>query len=58
MERICSHGVGHPDPDDIAFKFENGLDDAMGVHGCDGCCSATSSNQGPHVSIITQPYVV
>ncbi len=20
MERICEHGVGHPDPDDIAFK--------------------------------------
>ena len=34
MERICSHGVGHPDPDDI--KTINGTDD--GVHGCDGCC--------------------
>lgn len=29
MERICPHGVGHPDPDDI------NPDD---VHGCDGCC--------------------
>ena len=19
-ERICTHGVGHPDPDDLAFK--------------------------------------
>jgi hypothetical protein len=34
MERICPHGVGHPDPDEyklIGSKYE-------GVHGCDGCC--------------------
>lgn len=29
MERICPHGVGHPDPDDINPDHE---------HGCDGCC--------------------
>ena len=29
MERICPHGVGHPDPDDPI---------ADTVHGCDGCC--------------------
>ena len=29
MERICPHGVGHPDPDDPT-------DDR--THGCDGCC--------------------
>ena len=29
MERICPHGVGHPDPDDRS-------DDR--THGCDGCC--------------------
>ena len=34
MERICSHGIGHPDPDDI--NIINGKDD--GVHACDGCC--------------------
>jgi len=34
MERICSHGVGHPDPDD--YKVKNSP--AEGVHGCDGCC--------------------
>jgi len=34
MERICTHGVGHPDPDD--YKILNGTD--KGVHGCDGCC--------------------
>ena len=35
MERICPHGVGHPDPDDL--RIRNGED--SGVHGCDGCCS-------------------
>lgn len=41
MERICSHGVGHPDPDDIAHKKRTmGKRAAWGysVHGCDGCC--------------------
>lgn len=31
MERICPHGVGHPDPDESAITDR--------VHGCDGCCS-------------------
>ena len=35
MERICEHGTGHPDPDDI--RIVNGDDD--GIHGCCGCCS-------------------
>lgn len=30
MERICSHGVGHPDPDCLNLDR---------MHGCDGCCS-------------------
>ena len=30
MERICPHGIGHPDPDDLNVDK---------VHGCDGCCS-------------------
>lgn len=30
MERICLHGIGHPDPDDIIMDR---------THGCDGCCS-------------------
>lgn len=43
MERICPHGVGHPDPDDLAHKHRI-MDQveydkfAFGVHGCDGCC--------------------
>lgn len=36
MERICPHGVGHPDPDD---PF------ADPIHGCDGCCGANWHNE-------------
>jgi hypothetical protein len=35
MERICPHGVGHPDPDDLAYRVSIGDDDDR--HGCDGC---------------------
>lgn len=41
MERICPHGVGHPDPDHITATRKLRGDryaDAEGVHGCDGCC--------------------
>lgn len=31
MERICPHGIGHPDPDDVM--------NTNTVHGCDGCCT-------------------
>ena len=34
MERICDHGIGHPDPDDEKIILRQ---DA-GTHGCDGCC--------------------
>ena len=42
MERICPHGIGHPDPDDLAFKRSHYGDEfanAEGIHGCDGCCA-------------------
>lgn len=35
MERMCAHGIGHPDPDD--HRIRTGLD--IGVHGCDSCCT-------------------
>ena len=43
MERVCAHGLWHPDPDDLSFKrrsmrpetYHNG---AYGIHDCDGCC--------------------
>jgi hypothetical protein len=37
MERICGHGVGHPDPDDPKAQ-----DEFESVHGCDGCCNPAS----------------
>ena len=40
MERICEHGIGHPDPDDLNFKQSIGVDiKYLSIHGCDGCCS-------------------
>lgn len=38
-ERTCPHGVGHPDPDDLAWRPSQ---DYLGVHGCDGCCARES----------------
>lgn len=41
MERVCEHGVGHPDPDDLAYKrriYGDRFADTESVHGCDGCC--------------------
>ncbi len=32
IERTCAHGVGHPDPDSLAWLGGDG------IHGCDGCC--------------------
>lgn len=45
-ERICSHEVGHPDPDQLIYWntlrddgiVPQGWVDAQMVHGCDGCC--------------------
>lgn len=42
VERVCRHGVGHPDPDSLAFigaYVVAGPDPSLAVHGCDGCCS-------------------
>lgn len=42
MERMCAHGCGHPDPDDVAFQRSHPVlkGRAPGSHGCDGCCWA------------------
>jgi hypothetical protein len=37
MERICPHGVGHPDMDSARFYKRQGQE-FENVHGCDGCC--------------------
>ena len=36
-ERICEHGIGHSDPDSVAFYDSIG-EEGHDVHGCDGCC--------------------
>lgn len=49
MELLCEHGVGHPDPDEIAFKKRIlGEEEAyyIGIHGCDGCCRTPSKEVG------------
>ena len=37
-ERVCAHGVGHPDPDSLAWFDRIKPDHSLDVHGCDGCC--------------------
>lgn len=43
MERICEHGVGHPDPDGLEYKWISTLDPKYIrtelIHGCDGDCA-------------------
>lgn len=39
VERTCPHGVGHPDPDSVAWyqRMQFGASEVW-THGCDGCC--------------------
>jgi len=37
VERQCEHGIGHPDPDSLAWFKKNKIK-GYEVHGCDGCC--------------------
>lgn len=39
IERICPHGVGHPDPDDPAAAGIHS------IHGCDGCCNPNNKQK-------------
>ena len=39
MERIDPMGVGHPDPDDLAFRLKTSDGFVDGIHGCNGLCS-------------------
>ncbi len=46
MERICPHGIGHPDPDHMSYletimEYEEYFYE--GFHGCDGCCATPDS---------------
>jgi hypothetical protein len=41
MERVCEHGVGHPDPDHMRWyrSCHSEIEATTeGIHGCDGCC--------------------
>lgn len=47
MERICEHGVGHPDPDHMSWYNQAYGPKAASyeeVHGCCGCCSVPGSS--------------
>ena len=48
MERLCSHGIGHPDPDQLSYlrRVHGDTDDvvALEVHACDGCCRAPTDD--------------
>lgn len=43
LERVCSHGIGHPDSDQFDFWRETGQE-WQGIHGCDGCCQPNDGN--------------
>lgn len=40
IERVCIHGIGHPDPDsaDWMDKQYGHRPGTWSIHGCDGCC--------------------
>ena len=42
FERICPHGIGHPDPSQFAWWAVIGQG-WMSVHGCDGCCGGVAA---------------
>ena len=51
MERVCSHGIGHPDPDHIAFiRKKSGDAHARmdSLHNCDGCCKLAEQAHKDH----------
>lgn len=37
LERICEHGVGHPDYDSALYLDSIG-ESVQNIHGCDFCC--------------------
>lgn len=44
MERVCTHGIGHPDPDALAYCVSIGQA-WQARHGCDGCCAPVAAPQ-------------
>lgn len=37
FERLCPHGVGHPDPDSVSRHWVTRRQNES-IHRCDGCC--------------------
>jgi hypothetical protein len=57
MERICPHGVGHPDPDHLWFitkMFGEKLAHTQSIHGCDGCCADISKTTTPTLPTLVE----
>lgn len=51
VERVCRHGVGHPDPDSAAFFDAHGPIGSIGTWTTHGCCSeGCCSKLGPRVT--------
>lgn len=48
MERVCPHGIGHPDRDQIRY-WERTLGEAearaQATHACDGCCGVQAEGE-------------
>ena len=49
MERVCEHGIGHPDPDSLAYIYVVYGEMAaafVSVHRCDRCCGQEGGMTG------------
>lgn len=46
MERLCEHGVGHTDPDDLQYRI-NVLGQDPKYAGSHGCCEESCCSQAP-----------
>jgi hypothetical protein len=47
VERMCEHGIGHPDPDSVAWLLRTTGQESWGIHGCDGCCFEARYDAAP-----------
>lgn len=47
FERLCPHGIGHPDPDQEPYWEETGQQ-YQSIHGCDRCCATPPSDNTTH----------
>lgn len=57
IERICDHGIGHPDPDSASFIAKQEGNKSIWVHGCDGCCQEKEEKWPPTYRDYQRDYV-